>query len=245
MSDDDQVTNEPEVTDAPEADSNKPPEAPSFDENTDAAKLEEDNINYVTSDVTDLKIGDDIGLTNKDPTLKKILIGAGWEVRSFEGEDPDLDLCCFILDKDRQTRKDPDFIFYNNREAEEGEVKHLGDSRTGAGEGDDEIIEVDLQALPFEVASIMLVISIHDGEVKEQDFSKMKDVFVRIINEETSQELCNLRIPDAFLEDNKGYAMKVGRVFRDGPKWRFHGDTSVIGKGGLRTVATEYGIIVI
>ena len=205
----------------------------------------EQEINYVTSDVIDLKIGDDIGLTNKDPTLKKVRIGAGWEIRSLEGDAPDVDLCCFILNKDDQTRKDADFVFYNNKQSEEGELQHKGDSRTGAGEGDDEMVDIDLQAFPFEVASIMFTLSIHDGEVNEQDFSMMKDVFLRVINADTHQELCKLVIPDKFLEEKKGHAMKVGKIFRDGPKWRFHGCTEVYPKGGLRKVATEYGIIIV
>lgn len=211
-------------------------------EGPDASETE---VNYVSSDITHIEIGDDIGLTNKDPTLKKIVVGAGWEVRSFEGEDPDLDLSCFIYNKDRQTRKDEDFVFYNNRQSEEGELKHLGDSRTGAGEGDDEAVEIDLQAFPFEVAGIMLVISIHDGEVLDQDLSMVKDMFIRIVNAETSQELCKLEIPDNYLAEKKGYAVKIGRIFRDGPKWRFHAATEVVHKGGLRTVATDYGIIVV
>ncbi len=205
----------------------------------------EDFINHVSSDVSNLKMGDDIGLTNKDQTLKRIMIGAGWEVRKFEGEEPDLDLCAFILNNDRQTRKDPDFVFYNNRQSEEGEVKHMGDSRTGAGEGDDEMITIDLQALPFDVAAIMLVISIHDGEIKEQDFSGVRDVFLRIVNADTDFELCKIEIPDAYLEEHKGTAMKIGKIFRDGPKWRFHACTETIPKGGLRALATEYGIIVV
>ena len=205
----------------------------------------EGDVNYVTSNVTELKIGDDIGLTNKDQTLKKVIVGAGWEVKSFEGEDPDLDLSCFIYDKDRQTRKDEDFVFYNNRTSEEGELRHMGDSRTGAGEGDDESIEIDLQAFPFDVAGIMLVISIHDGEVNDQDFTMIKDVFVRILNAETGQELCKLEIPDDLLAEEGGFAMKVGRIFRDGPKWRFHAGTEIVQKGGLRAIATDYGMIIV
>ncbi len=209
-----------------------------------ADKPREQEVNYVTSDVINIKIGDDVGLTNKDPTLIKIRVGAGWEVRSFEGDPPDLDLCCFILNKNNQTRKDPDFVFYNNTKSEEEEVVHKGDSRTGAGEGDDETIEIDLQAFPFEVAALMFTITIHEGELHEQDFSMTKDVFLRISNAETDYELCKLSIPDQYLEEHKGAAMKVGQVFRDGPKWRFHACTEIYPKGGLRRLATEYGILV-
>ena len=69
-------------------------------------------------------------------------------------------------------------------------------------------------------------------------------MFIRIVNIETSQELCKLEIPDAFLADEGGHAIKIGRVFRDGPKWRFHASTEVVKKGGLRAVATDFGIIV-
>jgi Uncharacterized proteins involved in stress response, homologs of TerZ and putative cAMP-binding protein CABP1 len=136
--------------------------------------MREPEVNYVSSSETVINIGDDIGLTNKDPTLKKIRIGAGWTIRSIEGEPPDFDLSCFMLNNTDQTRMDEDFVFYNNTKSEQEEIKHRGDSRTGAGQGDDENIEIDLQAMSFDISSVMFVLSIHEGEYHEHNFSMIR-----------------------------------------------------------------------
>ncbi|MCB9963781.1 MAG: TerD family protein [Rhodospirillales bacterium] len=204
-----------------------------------------DHVKYVASSQAHLDVGQDVGLTNKDPTLTKLLIGSGWDIRTMEGDPPDLDLSCFILDKNEQTRKDQDFVFYNNLSSEEGEVVHKGDSRTGAGDGDDEQIHVDLNSLPYEVAELVLILSIHDGEIKEQDFTMVTNLFVRLVNLDSGFELFRLKLSDEFLSSAPGVALRIGRIFRDGPKWRFHSNTEFIEKGGLRTAATKYGIIVL
>jgi tellurium resistance protein TerD len=203
-----------------------------------------DEINYVTSSQNNITIGDDVGLTNKDPTLRKIMVGVGWDVASYEGSAPDLDVSAFLLNKEEETRMDEDFVFYNNRRSSEEEVIHRGDNRTGAGEGDDETIDIDLQALSFDVTKIVLSITIHEGGIKEQDFSMVKNLFLRIVNSETNMELCRLDVPDDFLNEKKGYGMRIGEIFRDGPKWRFIATCRISDKGGLDQIARDYGILI-
>lgn len=190
-----------------------------------------------------LKRGEQANLTRMDPTLRKITVGIGWDVIGFDSEAPDLDASVFLLDKSGKTRNDEDFIFYNNLKSANGEVEHRGDNRTGAGDGDDEVIFVDLISLPFDVISIAFVISIYDAGVREQSFKGVRNCFLRISNEETGIELMRFNLDKEFEEDSKATAVTVGSLLREGPNWFFEG-TGKLEKGGLPKIATDYGIVV-
>src|SRR5690349_11201078 len=84
-----------------------------------------------------VSLGDDINLTAKDPSLNKLVIGVGWDLNAFNADALDLDFSLFMLNKDGVTRADEDFVFYNQPVCLDGGIKHGGDSRTGAGDGDD------------------------------------------------------------------------------------------------------------
>jgi tellurium resistance protein TerD len=186
--------------------------------------------------------GDYMDLLRKDPTLKRIRIGAGWEQRMLEEERVDIDLSAFALNIMEQTRVDEDFIFYNNDSGVEGGVKFLGDSRTGAGEGDDEAMTIDLNAIPFDVTKIMFVLSIYDEELKGHNFSMVRDVFLRVVNDDDQNEICRFIFKGE--DDLKGgNAIYVAMLLREGPKWYFEVKAEVI-NGGLAEIATKYGIIV-
>ena len=206
--------------------------------------LREPDVNYVRSSETLINIGDDIGLSNKDAMLKNLKIGAGWTVRTIEGDPPDLDLSCFLLNKKDLTRQDEDFVFYNQIESLEGEVKHKGDSRTGAGEGDDENIEIFLQKISFDIMKINFVISIHDAIFREHNFSMVRNLFFRLVNLDTDEELCRLEIPNEHLQEVEGVAMLIGSLFRDGQKWRFHAMCEMVEGSGLAEIARKYGLLV-
>lgn len=188
-----------------------------------------------------LHLGEELNLTRKDPTMKKAIIGAGWDFRFFEGDPLDMDLCAFLLDKDGMTREDEDFIFYNNDKGAGGAIRHTGDNRTGAGEGDDETIFVDLNGMPYDVHKVVFVIAIYQGEEKDQHFGMVKNAFIRIVNEETGREMTRF---DLTQEEAHG---ETGLIFcelvRDGVEWRFKATGEFI-EGGLPRIATNYGIIV-
>lgn len=186
--------------------------------------------------------GDYMDLLRKDPTLKRIRIGAGWEQRLLEEERIDIDLSAFVLNNKDQTRVDEDFIFYNNDSGVEGGIKHLGDNRTGAGEGDDEAMTIDLNAIPFDIGKIVFVLSIYDEELKGHNFSLVRDVFIRVINEDDQNEICRF-IFEGDDELKGGNAIYVAMLIREGPKWYFELKAEVI-NGGLAEIATRYGIIV-
>ena len=203
---------------------------PAFDEN-------------VSVEVSDNRIskGEDINLTAKDPTMTNILIGLGWSLSSFDTDALDLDVSCFLLNKDHKTRVDEDFIFYNNLEGCDGAVVHNSDQRSGAGEGDDESISIDLNAIPFDVVKVMFVISIYQGEEKEQSLSSLRNPYLRVVNTSNSHELLRYELTDD-VKDSKETAMHVASLNREGPKWHFE----AIGKTAkdLAVIATDYDLIV-
>lgn len=190
-----------------------------------------------------LKREERANLTRLDPTLRKVMIGIGWDVAGFGVEPPDLDVSIFLVDKNEKTRMDEDFVFYNNLKSADGSVEHMGDNRTGAGDGDDENIRIDLEKIPYEVYRIFFVISIYEAELKRQNFESVRNSFLRIINEETGIELMRFNLDQEFIDEPNATAVNVGFLERSGPNWFFEG----LGKmsiGGLKEIATQYGIVV-
>ena len=91
-----------------------------------------------------LQKGGNVNLSKEAPGMKKMTLGLGWDTRATDGAEFDLDASAFMLNAAGKVRSDADFIFYNQPKSVEGAVQHSGDNRTGAGDGDDESIIVDL-----------------------------------------------------------------------------------------------------
>ena len=185
--------------------------------------------------------GDYFDLMKKVPSLRRITVGAGWDHKMFEEKKVDVDLSCFLLDKNNQTRVDEDFIFYNNDSGSDGAVRHMGDSRTGAGDGDDESIRIDLNGVPFDVQRIMLVLSIYNADEAEQHLGMVRNIYLRLVNEEDGNEIVRIQMDEKFLNGITG--MQAACLVREGPKWYFEALENSV-RGGLGAIATQYGIIV-
>ena len=187
-----------------------------------------------------VKKGEEINVTRLDPTLREVTLGFGWDLKRFEGDPIDLDACLFLLDKHDRTRQDEDFVFYNNLSGREGAARHMGDSRTGAGDGDDEKIVVDLMALPFEIAKLAFVLAIYDLDLNNNNFSMVRNVFFRIVNNETNTETFRFELDD---DMGNGTALLVGHLERVGADWIFKAMGEPI-QGGLAKIAADYAIVV-
>ncbi len=187
-------------------------------------------------------LGDDINLIEREPTLRRIHVGFGWDLTSFNTDAVDLDVSVFLLNKDDQTREDSDFLFYNNTETLGGAVKHHGDSRTGAGEGDDESIVLDLSGIPFDVVRLVFVLSIYKGHEKSQNVSMVHNAYIRLVNADTNIELLRYEL-DQHIHEREEVSMIAAFLNREGPKWHFVPHAEFY-DGGLAEIATRYGIIV-
>lgn len=185
-----------------------------------------------------LQKGGNVNLSKEAPTLTKMHLGLGWDIRATDGADFDLDGSAFLLNAAGKVRSDADFIFYNQAKSDTGAVVHQGDNRTGAGDGDDEVIVVDLTKIPADVDKIAIAVTIHDAESRKQNFGQVSSAFIRCVNADSNVEIARFDLSeDASVET----AMIFGEIYRHNGEWKF----KAIGqgfKGGLAALAQHFGV---
>ena len=185
-----------------------------------------------------LSKGGNVSLSKTDPSLVRVRIGLGWDTRSTDGQDFDLDGSAFLLTDSGRVRSDNDFIFYNNLRSLDGSVQHTGDNRTGEGDGDDESLIVELNNVPMDVTKVAFIVTIHDAVVRRQSFGQVSNAFMRIVNEDTNVEVARYDLTeDASTET----AMIFGELYRHNGEWKFR----AVGQGyagGLGAMCAQYGI---
>ena len=185
-----------------------------------------------------LQKGGNISLSKQDANLSRILVGLGWDPRSTDGQQFDLDASAFLLTASGKVRGDHDFIFYNQLRSLEGSVEHTGDNRDGQGDGDDEVIMIDLKRVPAEVEKVAVSVTIDQADVRRQNFGQVGGAFIRIVNEENGQELTRYDLGEDFSTET---AVIFGEVYRHGGEWKFR----AVGQGytgGLGPLARNYGV---
>jgi tellurium resistance protein TerD len=185
-----------------------------------------------------LQKGGNVNLSKEAPGLKKIVIGLGWDPRATDGAEFDLDGSAFLLKADGKVRADSDFIFYNNLKSTDGSVTHTGDNRSGAGEGDDETIVVDLSRVPADIERISVGVTIHEADARRQNFGMVSKAFIRCVNADNNQEVARYDLSE---DSSTETAMIFGEVYRAGSEWKF----KAIGqgfKGGLGPLARSFGV---
>src|SRR6478735_1198833 len=101
-----------------------------------------------------LSKGGNVSLTKAAPNLTAVSVGLGWDIRTTTGTDFDLGASAIATGADKKVVSDKHFVFFNNLKSPEGTIEHTGDNLTGEGEGDDEIIKVDLANTPPTIESI-------------------------------------------------------------------------------------------
>jgi tellurium resistance protein TerD len=170
-------------------------------------------------------------------SLLKFVIGLGWDANSSStGTDFDLDALAFILGENKKLLSDDCFVFYNNIKSPDGAVEHTGDNLTGAGDGDDESITVDLSKINPNAAEICIVVTIHKAEERRQNFGQVHNSFVRIYNPDTNEEILKYELEEDFSVET---AVEVGRIYKRNSEWKFE----AIGtgqKGGLEDYLNKY-----
>ncbi|MGH8329401.1 MAG: TerD family protein, partial [Pseudomonas sp.] len=136
-----------------------------------------------------LQKGGNLSLSKTDPNLTKILVGLGWDPRATDGAEFDLDASALLLGANGKVRSEADFVFYNQLKSVDGSVEHAGDNRTGAGDGDDEVVKVDLSRVPADVDKIVFIVTIHDADGRKQNFGQVGGSFIRVVNEVSGAEV--------------------------------------------------------
>lgn len=186
-----------------------------------------------------LSKGQKVDLTKTNPGLSKVVVGLGWDTNKYDGgTDFDLDSSVFLLADTGKVASDADFVFYNNATGANGAVVHTGDNRTGAGDGDDEQVKIELSAVPASIQRITFTITIHDADTRSQNFGQVSNAYARIFNEESNEELIRFDLGEDFSIET---AIVVGELYRHSGEWKF----SAIGsgyQGGLASLATDFGL---
>ncbi|NGZ27226.1 MAG: TerD family protein [Magnetococcales bacterium] len=185
-----------------------------------------------------LQKGGNVSLSKIAPNLQEIRVGLGWDVRRTDGAAFDIDASIFILNDQGKVRSDSDFIFYNNRKSTCGNVEHLGDNRTGEGEGDDEQVRIKLIALAADVAKVVVSVTIHDADSRKQNFGQIQNAFIRVVNTADNSELARYDLSEDYSTET---AVIFGEIYRNAGEWKFR----AVGQGyagGLGPLARNFGV---
>ncbi len=186
-----------------------------------------------------LKKGQKVDLTKTNPGLKEVMVGLGWDVKRYDGgSDFDLDASVFMLGESGKVPSDGEFIFYGNKKHSSGSVEHMGDNLTGAGEGDDEQIKINLAEIPANISKIDFTVTIYEAEQRKQNFGQVENAFIRVVNAANGEELIRYDLTEDFSIET---AVVVGELYRHGGEWKFNAIGSGF-EGGLAALGRNYGV---
>ncbi|MGL5417479.1 MAG: TerD family protein [Clostridium sp.] len=189
--------------------------------------------------VLNLKKNDILNLTKEDPTLNKIMLGAGWDVaekRGFFGftKNYDLDLCAYLLDSNEKLISNG--IIYFGHQNGVG-IKLHGDNLTGEGEGDDEKITVELNRLPRACEKVIFAVVIYSATSRKQSFKEVKNAYVRLLNEDRgSMEICRYNLSD---DGGDNTAILFAELSKSGSSWNFKARGELL-KGSIDSISKMY-----
>lgn len=183
--------------------------------------------------------GQKVDLTKGNPGLKHVLIGLGWDTNKYDGGfDFDLDTAAFLVGENGKVINDLDFVFYNNVNHSSGSVNHLGDNRTGEGDGDDEQIQVDLSLIPSNINKVAFTVTIHEAQERRQNFGQVSNSYIRVVDVDKNEELIKFELGEDFSIET---AVVVAEIYRHNGEWKFNALGSGF-EGGLADLCNNFGI---
>ncbi len=147
-------------------------------------------------------------------SLSRVRMGLGWDAVKKKGlfgsksQSIDLDASALLFDGRGQL---VDQVWFQQLRSADGSLVHTGDNRTGAGDGDDESILVDLTSVPAHVTSLVFVVNSFTG----QDFTQIENAYCRLVDETTSTEIARY----ALTGSGRHNSQVMAKVSRDGAGW--------------------------
>lgn len=181
------------------------------------------------------KAASDSGVTNP---ITKVMVGLGWDTNAYDGgHDFDLDASVFLANAEGKVTIDSNFVFYNNKTAPG--VEHMGDNRTGAGDGDDEVINVDLSAVAPDVEKLDFVVTIYDAKNRNQNFGQVSNAYIRIVDAVSGTEFIRYDLGEDYSCEA---AVVVGQLYRHNGEWKFNAIGSGWQNGDLQSLCAHYGL---
>jgi len=186
-----------------------------------------------------LKKGEKVSLAKNNPGLSNVVVGLGWDVNQFDtGGAFDLDAAAFLVTNSGTVRNSSDFVFYGNLKHSSGAVEHLGDNLTGAGDGDDEQLRINLSLVPEEIMKIAFSVTIHDANERRQNFGQINNAFIRIYDGATGEELLRYDLGEDFSIET---AAVFGELYKHNAEWKFNAIGSGY-QGGLEALCSHFGV---
>lgn len=186
-----------------------------------------------------LQKGQKVSLTKENPGLNHVVIGLGWDINQYDtGGDFDLDAAAYLLTDTGRVSRQEDFVFYGNLTHPSGAIQHMGDNTTGAGEGDDEQIKMNLSLMPDHITRIAFTATIYDAESRRQNFGQINNAFIRIYNETNGEELLRYDLGEDFSIET---AVVFGEIYKNNGEWKFNAIGSGY-QGGLAALCANYGV---
>lgn len=188
-----------------------------------------------------LQKGQKVSLKKGEAPLVQLLVGLGWDeaangqkkgLFSAAPKPVDCDASVILLKNGKLAHKD-DLIYFGNLKHKSDAITHLGDNITGAGDGDDEQVVVDLSKVPAGYDRMVVVVNIYQAAQRKQHFGMIENAFIRIVDGTSSQEMFKYSLTD----DMSGMtAMIFGEIYLNNGEWKF----SAVGQG---TQDTDLGLL--
>lgn len=186
-----------------------------------------------------LSKGQKVSLTKDRASLSKISVGLGWDTKRFDGgSDFDLDSVVFLVTGNGSVQNQDDFIFYGNLTHKTGSVQHMGDNKTGIGDGDDELINITLNDIPPYVERIIIAATIYEAEQRNQNFGQVENAYIKIYDQLKNETILQYDLNEDFSIET---SMVFGEIYRNNNEWKFN----AIGSGffgGLAALCATYGV---
>lgn len=197
-----------------------------------------------------LEKGQKVDLTKGNNGLSKIIVGLGWDEAAPKGAkglfssllgkstaDIDCDASVLMLDENDKLQGVSNLIYFGNLKSKDGSVVHTGDNLTGEGDGDDEVILVDLSKVPKDFKKLLFIVNIYDSAKRHQDFGMIKNAFIRVVNSTNKQELIRYDLSDNYAGKT---ALIVGEIYRHDAEWKFGAIGESTTDGSLKTIIDRY-----
>ena len=191
-----------------------------------------------------LQKGQKVSLSKDNAGLSRIIVGLGWDEvqqqsRGFFAPKPqpiDCDAFALLLQNGKllDTR---DVVYFGDLTHMSGAVKHMGDNLTGAGDGDDEQIMIDLNAVPAQYDRIVLAVNIYQAHKKNQHFGMIQNAFIRLVDARNNNEMCIYNLTENYSGQT---AMLFGEVYRHNGEWKFNAVGQGTTDGSIGDFAKRY-----
>lgn len=183
--------------------------------------------------------GQKVDLTKGNAGLKTIMAGLCWDTNKYDGGfDFDLDASVFMIGENGKVPTQEEFIFYGNLAHKSGAVEHMGDNRTGEGDGDDEQIFVELGKIPSNIKRVVFTATIYEAESRRQNFGQISNAYIRVIDQDKNEELLRYDLGEDFSIET---AVVFGEIYENNGEWKFNAMGSGF-QGGLAALCGNYGI---